>query len=780
MALHFSGVLQMRHNWEIRIRGLVQGVGFRPFVWRVAREAGLQGEVLNDSEGVIVRLVCTAQQLVAFRESLQTAAPPLARIDAVEIAPVESAQKWADFDIVASEKGNINTGIVPDAATCADCLDDIFDPDNRRYGYAFTNCTNCGPRLSITRAIPYDRANTAMAAFEMCAACQKEYDTPSDRRFHAQPNACPDCGPHLVFVNRNRDQISGDPIAAAALALREGKVIAIKGLGGFQLAVDAENYAAVAALRAKKHRPVKPLAVIARNTVEIAKYAALNEAETQALTSPHAPIVLVKSSGKSLASNVAPDQNRLGFMLPNTPLHHLLMQQLEGPIVLTSGNLSDEPQITENDTALAKLMSVADFWLMHDRDIVNRLDDSVVQVIGKAPHLLRRARGYAPAPFRLHEGFRDGPPILAMGADIKNTFCLLKDGQSIASQHMGDMANALTQRDFRTNLDLYRRIYGFSPVAITTDMHPDYFSTRLGHELAARQSCDIVSVQHHHAHIASVLAEHGFGPDAEPVLGIALDGLGYGDDGTMWGGEFLIADFASYKRAAHFAPVPLLGGDKANQQPWRNALAHLLAAFGPEALEELQCRYGPKPVFSNLADKPTSTLAQLYAKRINAPLASSAGRLFDAAAAMLGLCFDQVQFEGQAAMRMQTLAESCFEEPGYYPVLPAENIRWRALWEGMLADMKAGIPDASIAMRFHNTLIRVISSLGNELAMNNGLETVVLTGGVFQNRSLLDGVKRRLLSNNLTVLTNVAFPANDGGVALGQSAIAAARFCRKN
>lgn len=763
-------------KWQIRVRGQVQGVGFRPFVWRVAKAAGICGEVLNDSEGVIVRLACTLEQLNTFQDTLKADMPRLASIDTIEISSIGGMTEWSGFSIVASEGGNIRTGILPDAATCPECLTDIFDPNNRRFGYAFTNCTNCGPRLSITRQIPYDRANTSMASFEMCLPCQGEYEDPRDRRFHAQPNACPDCGPRLKFVNKNGEVLSGDPIAAAAQALREGKIVAIKGLGGFQLGVDARNFQAVDALRVRKRRPAKPFALLAKNTTEIEEYAVVDQTAKEVLNSAQAPIVLMNMSGKPLASNIAPSLNRLGFMLPSTPLHHLLTQQLEFPIVLTSGNLASDPQVTDNCKALKSLANIADFWLMHDRDIVNRLDDSVVQCVGNDPQIIRRARGYAPAPFRLHKDFCQDVSVLALGADLKNAFCLLKDGQAIVSQHMGDMDNPDTQRDFHANLDLNRRVYNFTPAIIAADLHPEYFSTRLGQKLVVRQRTEIVSVQHHHAHIGAVLAEHGKRPKAKPVLGIALDGLGYGDDGTIWGGEFLLADFLGYKRLAHFNQVPLLGGDKANQQPWRNALAHLLVAFGPDAVEKLSRQYGGLSLFSALTSKPTAMLTQLFTQQLNAPLSSSAGRVFDAAAAMLGLHFDRVQYEGQAAIALQTIAENCPDDSECYPVLPAQSIEWRPLWEGMLQDLKTGVENANIAKRFHNTMINVTCGLATELAEKNHIDEVVLTGGVFQNSLLFEGLRDRLLANNLTVLAPLAFPINDGGLALGQSAIAAARY----
>lgn len=765
--------------WQIRVRGLVQGVGFRPFVWRLAKAAGLRGEVWNDAQGVIIRLAGRPRQLAAFKAQLQKNTPPLARIDALEVTALEAPPDWPDFSIAASLTGQISTGITPDAATCADCLADINTSENRRFGYAFTNCTNCGPRLSITRAIPYDRANTSMAAFRMCAACQAEYDDPADRRFHAQPNACADCGPQLWVVDKQGRKLAGAAISIIGQALKAGRIVAIKGLGGFQLAVDAGNELAVAMLRSRKHRPAKPLACMARDLAMVACHARLDKTAEQVLASPQAPIVLLPVSGAPLAGGVAPRQSRLGFMLPNTPLHHLLMQQLDRPVVLTSGNLTDEPQVTGNDIALEKLTGIADLWLLHDRDIINRMDDSVVQITGGGVQILRRARGYAPAPLRLHKGFAAAPPVLAIGADLKNTFCLLKGGQAIVSQHMGDMENPETQRDFIANLALYRRIYQFAPAHIATDLHPGYFSTRLGQGIAAQAGFEASGVQHHHAHIAAVLAEHGHGPDTKPVLGVVLDGAGYGMDGHIWGGEFLLANFQGFKRLAHFNPVPLLGGEKASRQPWRNALAHLLVAFGPEALADLAGRFGPLEVFSRLAEKPSDLLTQMFTQELNAPLASSAGRLFDAVAALLGLSFDQTEFEGEAAMQLQSLAEACPQEQGEYPVIAANTITWQPLFAGILGDLQAGIAPEIIARRFHNTLAAVISRMVQKMSAQYDVDMVVLTGGVFQNSLLASATRQRIMASGHAVLCPSGFPANDGGVSLGQASIRAAGLSGK-
>lgn len=767
----------MQSGWKLRVSGLVQGVGFRPWIWRIATGAGLRGEVLNDAQGVLIHLFCSKSRLGNFLLEMQRDPPPLARIDGIEVTRLEGRVAVAGFTIVASQGGDIRTGITPDAATCPDCLGDIADPHNRRNGYAFTNCTNCGPRLTITRAIPYDRANTTMAVFPMCPACQEEYDDPQSRRFHAQPNACPDCGPRPCLVDRTGTVIDGDPIAAAARLLELGNILAIKGLGGFQLAVDAGNDKAVASLRTRKHRPAKPLAVMVRDTAMAARLVILDDPVRAALQSWQAPIVLapVRQGKTGLSPDVAPDQGRLGLMLPYTPLHHLLMDKVARPIVLTSGNLSQEPQQTDNAAALENLSRIADFWLLHDRGIVNRMDDSVVQVVGHSVQVLRRARGYAPAPLTLHPGFADAPPILAMGVDFKNTFCLLKDGQAIVSQHMGDMETPETQRDFHANLDLYQRVYDFSPDWVAVDLHPGYFSTRLGQEMAARADATLIRVQHHHAHIAATMAEHGFAPDAGPVLGVVLDGLGMGSDGTIWGGEFLLANFIGFDRISHLPAVALPGGEKANQQPWRNLLAHLLAAFGPEGFEGLCKTHAELDAFAALGKKPTAMLAQMIHQKVNSPLASSAGRLFDAVAAALGLCFEHLQFEGQAAMRLQTLAETVPDETGNYDALDETTASMRYLWQGILGDLACGTAPAIIAKRFHNSLSRMIGQVAGAAATTGNVDRVVLSGGVFQNGLLALEVCNRLERQGLRVLTPKMFPSNDGGIALGQASILGAR-----
>jgi hydrogenase maturation protein HypF len=776
----------------IRVRGLVQGVGFRPHVWRVARAHGVRGDVRNDGGGVLIHAWGDAEALAAFRAALREEAPPLARIDAIEVSAWHAGMP-DDFRIVVSGKGEIATFAVPDAATCPACLAEVLDAGNRRHSYAFTNCSHCGPRLSILRALPYDRAHTAMSVFPLCEACAAEYADPADRRFHAEPNACPACGPRLSLVIAGsasgeaiRESPSPPPgllrcagddeIGQAAEMLRAGKILAIKGLGGFHLACDATNPTAIATLRARKRRPHKPLALMARDLGQIGTYAELSDAEAALLASQAAPIVVLAGRA-NLPEALAPGQSTLGFMLPNTPLHHLLLRALDSPIVLTSGNPGGSPQCTGNDEARTRLGAIADAFLLHDRAILNRLDDSVARVVRGAPSLLRRARGYAPAPLQLAQGFADAPRVLALGAELKSTFCLLHQGQAILSQHIGDLENAEIHAEFRKALALYRQMFGFAPEIVAVDAHPDYLSTRHGQTLGVT----VQTVAHHHAHVAAVLGEHGYGPNTKPVLGIVLDGLGMGEDGTLWGGEFLLADFRSARRLAHFDPVAMPGGARAVREPWRNAFAHLSASLG---WENVVCAFGDLPAIRLLRSRQPQVLARMIESGLNTPRASSAGRLFDAAAFLLGLCDGAVSYEGQAAMALEALAGPVFAsaggvkpdrfavlEPGFsQPVL----IGWAPLWRAFLADLAAGVDRAHIAARFHRGVIAALIETTDRLRTRHEFSAVVLSGGVFQNRLLLESTADALESRGLTALLPACVPANDGGIALGQALIAAA------
>ena len=793
MSMTLSAALEdVRVSGEaVRVRGLVQGVGFRPTVWRLARECGLRGEVRNDAEGVLIHVWGEPGARARFVTRLQSEAPPLSRIDALERASLEQSAPDGQFRIVASQSGVVHTGVIPDAASCADCLADVLDPANRHYGYAFTNCTHCGPRLSIVQRIPYDRSSTSMADFIMCAACRSEYEDPADRRFHAQPVACPDCGPRLwveasdVASGASQVAVEGDPVATTIRLLQTGQIVAIKGIGGIHLACDATNAEAVDRLRTRKRRSHKPFALMARDGDMIRRYCGLNDAEEKLLRGSAAPIVLLGADGpERLADGMAPGQRCYGFMLPYSPLHHLLMAGLDAPIVLTSGNRSEEPQCIGNQQARDRLADIADALLLHDRDIVNRLDDSVVRLIAGAPALLRRARGYAPTPLRLPAGFRNAPDILAFGGELKNTFCLIKDGAATLSQHLGDLENAAANAAYRDTLELYLRMFEHRPQVLAVDSHPDYLPSKLGRERAATEGCRLVNVQHHHAHIAACLADNGVELDAAPVLGIALDGNGYGDDGTLWGGEFLLADYRGYRRLAAFATVPMPGGAQAIRQPWRMAYAHLRRACD---WSRLQAECADLPFFRAIADKPLRTLDGMIESGFNSPVTSSCGRMFDAVAAVIGLC-QVVSYEGQAAIELEAAVDVAAQRDEGYPFEIADEaglprLEPRPMWQALLRDLREGIPAGVIAARFHSGLAAALSDMVGHLTTLHGdaklqrapwAGRIALSGGVFQNAVLTEALIRRLEAKGLDVLRHAQVPANDGGLSLGQATIAAA------
>jgi hydrogenase maturation protein HypF len=767
---------------EFRVRGQVQGVGFRPAVWRVARRLGLAGAVLNDGAGVLIRVWGAADDISAFEAALLREQPPLARIESIQRTSVLEPSPSGPFVIAESHAGAVSTGIVPDAATCPECLAEVLDPANRRYRYPFTNCTQCGPRLSIVKAIPYDRAATSMAAFAMCAACRSEYEDPADRRFHAEPIACPACGPRVWLEDKNGRALQPrqgfDALTETAALLRAGRIVAIKGIGGFHLGCAATDAAAVANLRRRKRRYHKPFALMARDIDVVRAFTHVSAAEAALLSSPAAPIVVLdrRDDAPPLAPDIAPAQSTLGFMLPYTPLHHLVLRDFGGPIVLTSGNASDEPQCIANADARARLRDIADVWLMHDRDIVNRLDDSVARIVMNAPSVLRRARGWAPEPLRVPAELTAGARVLALGAELKSTFCLLAGDRAIVSQHLGDLKDAATHDDYRAALQLYRSLFDFDPEIIAVDMHPDYLSSQWGTTLGATLQVPVVSVLHHHAHVAAVLAEHGVALGAPPVLGIVLDGLGLGENGELWGGEFLRADYRSSKRLAAFAPVPLIGGERAMREPWRNAFAHLHQFIG---WNEILLRYDTLDIVKFLQTKQPAILLRMMASGLNAPPASSAGRLFDAGAALLGICADAVSYEGQAAIELEARAAPRFAATrSGYPTSILENeivrIGWRPFWEAMLDDLENGADRPVMAARFHRGIVDALAGLAARLCDAHGLGTVVLGGGVFQNRLLLEGVAHALHDHDLEVLLPRRVPANDGGISLGQAVIARA------
>lgn len=755
---------------EIRVRGTVQGVGFRPTVWRLARENNLTGHVLNDSAGVLIRTTGEHAEIARFLDSLETNPPPLSRIEHVEVQRLTEIVDYDGFTIAHSVAGETRTNVSADAAACAACREEVFNPVERRFSYPFTNCTHCGPRLSIVQGVPYDRARTTMSAFAMCGDCAAEYGDPSDRRFHAQPIACPACGPKVWLEGGDANLPALD---AVVKELRDGRIVAIRGLGGFHLACDATNAEAVRTLRSRKKRFGKPFALMARDADVIRRYAQIEECELALLQSPAAPIVLLDARGESLPQEVAPRLKTLGFMLPYTPLHMLILAGFDTPLVMTSGNIAHEPQVTDNGEVQAKLGRIADSVLLHDRDIANRIDDSVVRMIAGRPRLYRRARGYAPSPTPLPRGFEDAPEIFAFGGELKSTFCLVKDGTAILSQHQGDLEDAATFDDYQKNMRLYRALYSSKARVLAADLHPEYLSTKLAKEQAAQSGAALHYVQHHHAHVASCMAENGLALDAPPVLGIVMDGLGYGADGTIWGGEFLRADYRGFERLASLKPVAMIGGAQAIREPWRNTYAHLMAAFRWQDFED---RFGDLALADYLSHKPRATVDRMLAGSINVPLASSCGRLFDAVAAAAGLCPDLALFEGQAAIELEDAITGDVRAHGAYPFdVSGSQVEPRPMWQALLGDLQDGVAVSVIAARFHWGLASALSEMGARLAKAHAIDTVVLSGGCFQNKTLLEACIELIQRKGLTCLAQAEIATNDGGLSLGQAAVAAAR-----
>jgi hydrogenase maturation protein HypF len=771
-----TGLLQ---RVRLRVRGAVQGVGYRPFVYRLAQEYALCGWVSNDPAGVTIEAEGPDDMVAAFVGALRTQQPPSARVDeiAAELIEVEGA---TSFVIQASGTTGARTAIVlPDLATCDDCMSDVCAADNRRAGYAFTNCTNCGPRFSIIRGLPYDRSATTMAGFTMCEACAAEYADPRDRRFHAQPNACPACGPHLRFQDSNGTDLDcDDPIAGAAAALRAGQVVAVKGLGGFHLMVRATDDEAVMRLRSRKRRPAKPLAVMVADVAQARRFVIVDEAGATLLASREAPIVLLQrrnveiagvtgAAPVALADAVAPDNPYVGVMLPATPLHHLLLAAVGDPLVATGGNVAEEPICTDETEAVARLRGVADLFLVHDRPIERHVDDSVVITIDGAPRLLRRARGFAPLPVLL------GAPIasvLAVGPHLKNTIAVSRGRAVFISQHIGDLETPEAQRAFdRVTADLLR-LYEVQPAAVAHDLHPDYVSTGSAADLARGLGVPCIAVQHHHAHLAACMAENGV---TERTLGVVWDGTGYGTDGVIWGGEFLLGDAHACHRAAHLLPFRLPGGAAAIHQPWRVAVALLHATFGADAVLE------DAPALPQmLSAAGRRTIEHMITSGLNSPVTTSAGRLFDGVAALIGLC-GTASYEGEPAIRLEHMCDAAEhgaydlpwiveDEPDDAPFI----LDWRPMVRDILTDLRRGTAHGAIAARVHNALSHAIT-LQAELT---GCPRVALSGGCFQNRRLTERTAAALRRRGFTVLQHRQVPANDGGVSLGQVVVAAARL----
>lgn len=739
---------------RIRVRGQVQGVGFRPFVWKLANDMGLAGHVLNDPEGVLI--LTAGNGVEGFADRIAAEAPPLAEITAIEVHEHHVETLPSPFEIAQSQGQGSQTRIMPDAATCPDCLDELRDPSDRRHGYAFANCTNCGPRFTIINAMPYDRAKTTMAAFPMCPDCAAEYANPGDRRFHAQPVACAVCGPH-IWLEAGPAVPAGDPVAAAVALLREGKILGVKGLGGFHLVCDAANADSVRLLRTRKRRPGKPFALMGTRKV-IAEHCAISPTEDALLSDPAAPIVLLERVNDTLPDAVAPGQRLLGWMLPYTPLHHLLMDGFAGPLVMTSGNLSGEPQVIGNQEARDKLTQFVDAFVMHDREIARRLDDSVERA--DPPMVLRRARGRVPGTLPLPPGFETAPQAIAYGGQMKGALCLTKGGAAMLGHHLGDLDDLLTLEAFEQADRDYAAIFEHDPQVIACDLHPEFAATRHAFARARDKGLPVVQVQHHHAHMAACMGENLWPLDGGKVAGIVLDGLGLGADGTVWGGELLLGDYTGFQRSAWLDPAPLPGGDMAQKEPWRNALMRLDKAGLSDWADDL------------FPDRPRDILRQAATKGINAPLSSSAGRLFDAVAACLGICPDVQSYEGEAAMQLEAIAVDT-GHPGYdFPmggrvVDPAPALR------EMRRDCEAGLAAGEIAGRFHNGLARCFAEAARDLVESGEAAAIALSGGCFQNAFLLRQCLRQL--EGLTVLVHRKTPANDGGLALGQALVAAAR-----
>jgi len=756
---------------RIHVRGVVQGVGFRPFVYGLALENGLSGWVRNTSGSVEIEVEGAAEPVDRFVRELEAKAPPMARIEDVSVATFE-AQGHAGFEIreSLSEEGRYQL-VSPDIATCSDCLGEILSTDDRRYRYPFTNCTNCGPRFTIIEDIPYDRPKTTMRRFKICPDCQSEYDDPLDRRFHAQPNACPKCGPSLLLTDSQGANVDcDDAIQAAAALLREGKVLAVKGLGGFLVACDATDPGVVTLLRERKRRGSKPFAVMMTTLDEVREHCLVSTEDAELLTSPQAPILLLPwKDQSSVCREVAPGIRHLGVMLSYTPLHHLLMRETGLPLVMTSGNLSEEPIAKDNDEALARLGDIADYFLLHNRDIYARYDDSVFEVRAGVPQAIRRARGYAPYPVFLPFKARQ---VLACGAEEKNTFCLTREEHAFVSQHIGDMENEETLESYLDAIKLYQTLFRVEPEVVAYDMHPEYLSTKYAMDLKAEAGGDgllFVPVQHHHAHLSSCLAENQVTEDA---IGVVLDGTGYGTDGTLWGGDFLFGGFRSFTRMGHLEYVPMPGGAAAIAKPYRMALGYVYSLLGPDAsLEGL-------PLDEFLRPEELGVVRQQLARGVNCPLTTSAGRLFDAVSALVGVR-GTVDYQAQAAIELEALApDDAFSmDLAPYPFgINAQGdvtvVRLGELVAAVVDDVRDRVAPALISARFHLTMARLVLDMCRLIAGRTGVRLAALSGGVFQNRLLHRLVCTALKEDGFRVLTHRLVPCNDGGISLGQAVIA--------
>ena len=752
----------MNRRVRVEIHGIVQGVGFRPYIYRLAHQFQLTGSIHNSESGVFIEVQGPGEDVDAFLKALPIEAPPLARLDEIDLAEI-GLREESEFQILGSTRSDsANTLISPDIATCEDCARELLDPADRRYRYPFINCTSCGPRFTITRSVPYDRKQTSMAAFPMCARCQAEYDDPLNRRFHAQPNACWDCGPQVGLVDKNGAQQSGDPIAEAVRLLREGRILAIKGLGGFHLAVDASQQVAVHELRRRKNRGEKPFAIMVEGIATALSLCHVSDEEAALLQSPQRPIVLLTKRSAQF-DVLAPDGNQLGIFLPYTPIHHLLFAHGGSPaLVMTSGNLSEEPIAIDNSEAIARLGNIADSFLVHNRDILLRCDDSVVKHLSGAAQFARRSRGYAPAPIRLRESL---PPILAVGGELKNAICISRGRYAFLGQHIGDLENLSAFDFFQESISHFQKILEVRPEIIAFDLHPAYLATQWAKK---QQEPKLVGVQHHHAHIASCMAENHL---TDRVIGIALDGTGYGTDGQVWGGEILVADFRSFHRAGHFDYVGMPAGEQAVRAPWLMAVSYLWSTFGEEWRDHAPAALlaNVTPVRIRIAEKllQTGRLAQT----------SSCGRLFDAVAA-LALGRTGVTYEAQAAVALEACCAFNIDH-GAYPFALSETnpkcvqIDTRPLFAAIAEDLRLGVAAPIISSRFHAGLVNILAEATSRVAERTGLQRVCLSGGSFQNAILAQGLESQLTGHGLQVYKHTQVPPGDGGLSLGQLLIAA-------
>lgn len=767
---------------EILVRGIVQGVGFRPFVYTEACRLDLRGRVRNNTTGVLIEVEGNHGDIEQFVTDLRANAPPLSAIESVECNHYLAPADYSDFVILESAgagEANGDEEFVPisaDVATCADCLRELFDPEDRRYLYPFINCTNCGPRFTIVEDIPYDRARTTMREFEMCAQCWSEYKDPLNRRFHAEPTGCPACGPRLCLVSADpgvrRDPLSGKGRAPSAAPtgvigralnlISTGSILAIKGIGGFHLACDALNPEAVERLRQRKYREDKPFALMAASVAAIREHCEVSRDEEALLLSPRRPIVLLaRKSGSTIPHAVAPGITNLGFMLPYSPLHEMLLRDLDRPLVMTSGNVSDEPICFGDEQAVNRLRRIADYFLLHNRRIHMRTDDSVVRVHDDCEIVLRRSRGYAPEPIKSALKFET--QVLACGAELKNTFCLTRDNYAFMSHHIGDLENLETLRSFTEGIDHFKRLFHLNPEAVAYDLHPEYLSTK--YALTLDDVSTRIPIQHHHAHIASCMADNEI--DGE-VIGVAMDGLGFGTDGRLWGGEFFVADFVDAERVAHLANVPMPGGTKAIREPWRMAAVYLQQAFGDEFVNL------DLPFVKELRDWPA--LRSMIATRTNCPETSSMGRLFDAISSLLGVR-SLVNYEGQAAIELEAMADlDCAQLYEFRICNNGKLIEAHDVIHAAVSDLIGGTPPAVVSAGFHRGVARLIATIAEQVRDERKLNRVALSGGVFQNRLLLKQTTQLLRTSGFEVFTHARVPTNDGGISLGQASIANARI----